>query len=51
MEYAGALVDAGLAVDNAPAGLGASIDTSVPGQVKLVIAQPSDALFSDRFEQ
>ncbi len=52
--YTGTLTDSGLAIDllpPLPPGYGAWIDTSTqPGEVRLVIDELSDEVFSDRFE-
>ena len=51
--YSGILTDNGLSIGSLPPlppGHGATIDTSIDGQVLLVIAPAQDEIFSDRFE-
>lgn len=50
IQYSGSLTDNTLDVVNLPAGFNALVDTSVPGQVLLVV-ESIDELFQDRFEQ
>lgn len=50
IQYSGLLTDNGLAVAGLPPTLIATVDVSVPGQVNLVVQEPPDVIFADRFE-
>ncbi|MCC5865586.1 MAG: autotransporter-associated beta strand repeat-containing protein [Wenzhouxiangella sp.] len=48
--YAGALIDNDLVAANLPEGFSYAVDTSQPGEVRLVVTEIIDAIFSDRFQ-